>query len=49
MARDTGLGDPEDRGQLGHVQALGVKHAEQPEPEFVSKQPEQSRCVVHIY
>jgi hypothetical protein len=37
VPRDAGLGDPEDRGELGDVKALGVEDAEQPEPLLVAK------------
>ena len=36
---------PEDAGQLGDVQPLGVEHAQQPQPHLVAEQPEERRRV----
>src|SRR5450759_3132945 len=43
MTRHAGLGDPENRGQLGDVQAFAVEQAEDPQPGLVPQQPEQVR------
>ena len=43
------LGDPEDRGQLGHVQPLGRQHPQQPQPRLVGQQAEERGRGVHIH
>ena len=49
MPRYAGLRDPEDRGQLRHVQPLGVQQAQHPEPDLVAKQAQQRSGLDHIY
>ena len=49
VARDAGLREAEDAGQLGDVEAVARQHAQQPEPRFVAQQAEERGRLFHIY
>jgi hypothetical protein len=49
MPRHAGLCQPEDAGELGHVQALPGEDAQQTQTRLVPEQPVERRCSLHIY
>ncbi len=49
MARDPGLREAEDAGQLGDVEAVAREHAEQAQPGLVAEQAKERGGVFHIY
>ncbi len=49
MAGDAGLGEAEDAGQLGDVEALVSQQPQEPQPDVVSEEPEERRSANHIY
>ena len=49
MAGYARLGDPEDAGQLAHVQPVGGQQAQNAQPGVVAEQPEQAGGLKHIY
>jgi hypothetical protein len=49
VARDAGLGEAEDGGELGDVEALAGQHPEEPEPDGFSQQAVDGGGLIHIY
>jgi hypothetical protein len=49
MARNAGLRDAENAGELAHVQALRGDEPQQPQPRGVAEEPEERAGVLHIY
>src|SRR5439155_18488670 len=49
MAGDARLREPEDAGELRHVQALARERPKQPQPGLVAEQPIQRGRLPHIY
>src|SRR5262245_16472113 len=49
VTRHTGLGNPEDAGQLGDVQPLLTQQPEQAQPDLVAEQPVEGGGLSHIY
>jgi hypothetical protein len=49
VARDAGLRQPEDAGELLDVEAVLVEHAQQPQPGLVSQQAVERGRLFHIY
>jgi hypothetical protein len=49
MTRDAGLGQAEDAGELGDVEAVRRQHAQEPEARLVAEEAEERRRVLHIH
>ena len=49
MARDAGLRQTEDAGQLVDVEAVPGQDAQQAEAGFVAEQPVEGRGLLHIH
>ena len=49
VARDPGLGQAEDGGELGHVEALAGQHPEEAEADVFPQQPVERGGLIHIY
>jgi hypothetical protein len=48
VPRDARLGNPDDGRQLANIQALRLKHPQNPQTGGVAQQPQES-CRIHIY
>jgi len=48
MAGHAGLGQPQNRRELAHVQALGREEAEHAEARLVGQRPKEGRDISHI-
>ena len=48
VPRHAGLGEPQDAGQLGHVEPLAVEEPQEAQPRLVAEQPEQPGGLYHI-
>ena len=49
VARDAGLGEAEDGGELGDVEALAGQHPEEAEPDVFPEQAVERGGLIHIY
>ena len=47
MARHARLGEPEDAGELGDVQALAPEQPQQSQARLVAEQPEEAGGLIH--
>ena len=49
MPGHAGLGEPEDAGELGHVEPIPRQHPQEPQPRLVAEQAEERGRLFHIY